>query len=653
MRELAGWWRDEPFESWSVHIQISGECEVLASEFPGPTPANPRPTTGCYPGLQPRAFGVLRFGEMSLVGRTFWCLSALVAAGVVAGVAGSCIAAVGGSGGAVWEVVRCGEGRFAAVLVEPDISGVVVYRSSAVTSLTLSNGVRVHLKVMAGAGKDGAAAAAVGGAGGQSGAGVAGSTGGISSNGNAGSSGSTSGTGSTGGKPSAQRVSIHAFIPVRQGVTASGHVLGHEVGMLAAAVLNASPRMTGEGGADVGGAVGAGAAAGGASGGGVRQFGRACWLGADGLHIRLACEPAELAMALEKLRDLLTVERVDATVFAGTHEKELKRLREGRSAERELMDRLLGAVNPGYRRPDATVMATVTAEEVEQWLMVTLGAAVPEMAASGSGATGAAPAALAAPLDIGIAGPIDTAVAGALAAETFGDLPRRLDVLAERVATASRSGEVRLEQPAETNRGLLLLAWEAPPIHELGPYRASLGAARLLRERLRAKLQEKYSDAGSGGQGAGQEAGPGVGRVFDVSCRLMPGPELLPSTAIVRITVADAKATPGFMAELAAFVRAQLEAMASRGEAPAAATDAEADAVTDPLVADSGRFLASAEYWASTLATHRQVGLDPDELIAAPKAYDALTGADLTRAVADWLDRGPRLRVVEWPGLEK
>jgi len=571
---------------------------------------------------------------MSFVGRTSWCLPALVAAGVVLGVAGLCIAAAG-DGGAAAGGARSGVEQSAVVLAEPDISGVVVYRSSGVTSLVLINGVRVHLKVMPATGKDVPGAAAVGGPSGTNGTG------------GAGDAGSTVGAG---GKQAGQRVSVHAFIPVRQGVTASGHVLGHEVGMLAAAVLNASPRMTREGAGEAGApAGGASGGASGASDSGVRRFGRASWLGADGLHIRLACEPAELALALEKLRDLLTLDRVDATVFAATHEKELKRLREGRSPERELVDRLLGAVNPGYRRPDATVMATVTVEEVEKWLTATLGAVVPEMAASGGGATGAAPAALAAPLDIGIAGPIDAALAGALAAETFGDLPRRLDVLAERVATAARGGEVRIEQPAETNRGLLLLAWEAPPIHELGQYRASLGAARLVRERLRAKLQEKYPDAGADGQGAGQ----GAGKVFDVSCRLMPGPELLPSTAIVRITVADAKATPGFMAELAAVVRAQLEAMASRGEAPAAATDAEADAVTDPLVADSGRFLASAEYWASTLSTHRQVGLDPDELIMAPKAYDALNGADLTRAVADWLDRGPRLRVVEWPGLEK
>jgi len=397
---------------------------------------------------------------MSFVGRTSWCLPALVAAGVVLGVAGLCIAAAG-DGGAGAGGVRSGVEQSAVVLVEPDISGVVVYRSSGVTSLVLTNGVRVHLKVMPATGKDVPGTGAVGGPSGTNGTGGAGDAGGAVG---------------PGGKQAGQRVSVHAFIPVRQGVTASGHVLGHEVGMLAAAVLNASPRMTREGAGEAGApAGGASGGASGASDSGVRRFGRASWLGADGLHIRLACEPAELALALEKLRDLLTLDRVDATVFAATHEKELKRLREGRSPERELMDRLLGAVNPGYRRPDATVMATVTVEEVAQWLTATLGAVVPEMAASGGGATGATPAALVAPLDIGIAGPIDAALAGALAAETFGDLPRRLDVLAERVATAARGGEVRIEQPAETNRGLLLLAWEAPPIHELGPYRASLG----------------------------------------------------------------------------------------------------------------------------------------------------------------------------------
>ena len=447
--------------------------------------------------------------------------------------------------------------------------------------------------------------------------------------------------------------------------------------MLAAAVLNATPQPAGDGPSEplaAGGAAAVGAASGangGATGGSngaagvaasdpasgavpaVRLFGLACWLGADGLHIRLACEPAELTQALEKLRAVLTVERVDAAVFAAAHDKELRRLREGRSAERDVMDRLLGAVNPAYRRPDATVMATVTAEEVEQWLTVTLGVVAADLAASGDDAARTASAVLAAPLDVGIAGQVDAAAAGAIAAQTFSDLPRRMDALAERATPTGRAGEVAIEQPSEMNRGLLLLAWEAPPIHDLERYRASLGAARLLQVRLRTKLREQYPDSGAGGREAGKEDGQQAAKVFDVSCRLIPGPELLPSTALVRITVADAKATPGFMAELAGIVRTQLEAMANRGEAPAAATDAEADAVTNPLVADSARFLASAEYWAATLATHRQVGLDPDELITAPKAYDALNGADLTRAAADWLDRGLRLRVVEWPGLER
>lgn len=577
----------------------------------------------------------------------------MVTAGVVAGSAGVCVAA---SGGASAGGMQTAGGRILGAPVEQDIAAVVVYRSSGVTSLTLTNGVRLHLKVMPKAGKSGQTgkAAVDDPATQEAGPGI-----------DAGAA-----------KQIAQRVSIHAFIPVRQGVTASGHALGHEVGMLAAAVLNATPRPVGDGAGDPAatvravagngaidsavatGATGASGASGatdatGAAGQTLRQFGLACWLGADGLHIRLACEQTDLSQALEKLRAILTRERVDATVFAATHEKELRRLREGRSPERDVMDRLLAAVNPAYRRPDATVIATVTLEEVEQWLAVTIGSVAPELAAAGNNSVRAATPVVAAPLDIGIAGRIDAAMAGAMAAETFGNLSRRVDVLAERVGPVSRAGEVTIEQPAETNRGLLLLAWEAPPIHELGPYRASLGATRLLRERLRAKLLEQYPSGGADGQRGGTGNWPGAATIFDVSCRLMPGPELLPSTAIVRITVANAKTTPGFMAEVAALVCSQIDAMANRGGTPSGATNVEADTVTDPLVADSTRLLASAEYWASILATHRQVGLDPDELITAPRAYDALNGVDLTRAVADWLDRGPRLRLLEWPGLER
>jgi hypothetical protein len=472
---------------------------------------------------------------------------------------------------------------------QPAVEAVTVFRTSQVTSWNLGKGISIHLRPLAS------------------------------------------------GNP-ADRVFIHAFLPLAE---VRSPASGHEIGMLAAAVLGdagptdpppAPPRPQAEGGEapDAGATPQQPAAS--------RTGPLRAWLGADGLHLRIAGPKSELGQLLAQLREALQPEVPDPLSFSAAQARELQRLRAGQGGDREVIDKLLAAVNPAYRRPDATIMTTVTHQEVRYFLAAMLGG---QLADGLSDAPVNLP-----PISIGISGPVSQQDVSALLNGGQGRTPLFGEFLGNRIwhpgTAAVRGTPVQpvqiIEGPSpDPSRGLALLAWEAPPLSDLAGYRASLAATRLVQRRLRERLGGSH---------------PGV----NAQCTLMPGPGTTPSTVTLWLRIpggAKAAKADGDALNLADLAAEAVASLAMRGNTPTAATAAEIDEVTDPLVNQSTQLLASPDYWSTVLSTHRWSGIDPDDLVEAPTVYDNLKPAELSAAAANWLDRGLRLRLVRIPGTDR
>lgn len=474
---------------------------------------------------------------------------------------------------------------------QPAVEAVTVFRTSQVTSWNLGKGVTIHLRPLAG------------------------------------------------GNP-ADRVFLHAFLPLAE---VRSPASGHEIGMLAAAVLgDAGPTDP-----PSGTATSPSEAAGGNTpdAGGPAQPPTAprtgplrVWLGADGLHLRLAGPKSDLGQLLAHLREALQPDIPDPLSFNAAQARELERLRTGQGGDREVIDKLLAAVNPAYRRPDATIMTTVTHQEVRHFLAAMLGG---HLADGLSNLPDSLP-----PISIGISGQVSPQDINTLLEGGPGRTPLFGEFLTTRSwrpgTAAVRGTPVQpvqiIEGPSpDPSRGLVLLAWEAPPLSDLAGYRASLAATRLVQRRLRERLGSSH---------------PGV----NVQCTLMPGPGTTPSTVTLWLRIpggAKAAKADGDALNLADLAAEAVTSLAMRGNTPSAATAAETDEVTDPLVKQSTQLLASPDYWSTVLSTHRWSGVDPDDLVEAPSVYDNLKPAELSAAAANWLDRGLRLRLVRIPGTDR
>lgn len=465
---------------------------------------------------------------------------------------------------------------------QPAVEAMTVFRASQVTSWNLGKGISVHLRPTAG------------------------------------------------GNP-ADRVYIHAFVPLPEVRAPAG---GHEIGMLAAAALGeAAVTEPPAGGADSAGADRTMQQATASVTSPVRV-----WLGADGLHLRLIGPKAKLEQLLSQLREALRPDTLEPLAFSAAQDRELDRLRSGQGGDRDVLDKLLAAVNPAYRRPDATIMSTVTYTEVRHFLAFILGGQLAE------GLT-ELPDTLP-PISVGVSGPVSQQELGELLSGGVGRPPVFGELQHGRVwkpsTAAVRGTPVQpvqiIEGPSpDPSRGLALLAWEAAPVSDLAGYRASLAATRLVQRRLRERLGVSH---------------PGV----SVQCTLMPGPGTTPSTVTLwlRIPAGDqAGPADGDTANLADLAAETVTALALRGTSPAPATADETDEVTDPLVAQATQLLASSEYWSTVLATHGGSGVDPDDLYEAPRVYNNLKPAELSAAAANWLDRGLRLRLVRIPCTDR